>query len=216
MSKITIEFFHDVICSFCFPMSYRMRRLKEIMPDVEIVHRSFALVKEEKHFDLMFGSRAKAKDEILGHWEHANHNDDLHRFNIEGMRQSDFPFPTSMKALTACKAAYYVGGDQVYWDVLDALQYALFVQNRDVGSQDVIEEVVKETGIDFESWKLYFSDKNTLEEVEKDLSLADLYGIRSIPHLVINGRFRVSGAQSISNIVRSIEEVKQEMKLDPS
>lgn len=48
MSKITIEFFHDVICSFCFPMSYRMRRLKEIMPDVEIVHRSFALVKEEK------------------------------------------------------------------------------------------------------------------------------------------------------------------------
>lgn len=47
MSKITIEFFHDVICSFCFPMSYRMRRLQEMMPDVEIVHRSFALFKSE-------------------------------------------------------------------------------------------------------------------------------------------------------------------------
>ncbi|HCW73424.1 MAG TPA: DsbA family protein, partial [Clostridiaceae bacterium] len=37
MNKITIEFFHDVICSFCFPMSYRMRQLQKLMPEIEIV-----------------------------------------------------------------------------------------------------------------------------------------------------------------------------------
>jgi predicted DsbA family dithiol-disulfide isomerase len=39
-------------------------------------------------------------------------------------------------------------GDPVYWDVFDALQNALFVQNRDVGSQDVIEEVKQEMKLD--------------------------------------------------------------------
>jgi hypothetical protein len=81
-----------------------------MMPELKIVHRSIALTGEEKHFDQMFGSIAKGKEEILGHWQHSNQNDDLHRFNIEGLRQSDFPFPTSMKALTACKSAYYVEG----------------------------------------------------------------------------------------------------------
>ena len=92
MNKITIQFFHDVICSFCFPMSYRMRQLQKLMPEVQIVHRSYALVKSTGDFDIMFGSRTAAKDEIMSHWEHADHNDDLHRFNVYGMRQADFPF----------------------------------------------------------------------------------------------------------------------------
>ena len=78
VKKIVVEFFHDVICSFCFPMSYRMRKLQEMMPEIEIVHRSYALVKSERDFDRMFGSRKAAKEEIIGHWEHANKNDDLH------------------------------------------------------------------------------------------------------------------------------------------
>ncbi|MDY0258022.1 DsbA family protein [Gudongella oleilytica] len=212
MSKITIEFFHDVICSFCFPMSYRMRKLQEMMPDIEIIHRSFALVKEENHFDLMFGDRANAKEEILGHWVHANQNDDLHRFNIEGMKRADFPFPSSMNVLKTCKAAYFIGGDPEYWNVFDALQKALFVENRNIGSQTVIYQVIRETGVDFELWKQYYEEESTEEGVESDLRLAELYGIRSIPHLVINGKYRVSGAQSITNIFRVIEEVKQDME----
>ncbi len=38
-----IEFFHDVICSFCFPMSHRMREIQKRYPNVEIIHRSFSL-----------------------------------------------------------------------------------------------------------------------------------------------------------------------------
>jgi predicted DsbA family dithiol-disulfide isomerase len=86
--KMKIEFFHDVICSFCFPMSYRMRQVQKKYPNIEIIHRSFALAWEEEDLNKMFGNRDNAKKEILGHWEHANQNDDLHRFNIEGMKQA--------------------------------------------------------------------------------------------------------------------------------
>ncbi len=208
-NKITIEFFHDVICSFCFPMSYRMRKLQEMMPEVEIIHRSFALVKTEGDFDKMFGSRAAAKTEILGHWSHANFNDDLHRFNISGMKQADFPFPSSMKGLLACKAAGFTAGQGGYWDVFDALQNALFVQNRNVEDQAVIDDCVRQSGIDFDKWQEHYHSQETRDAVEKDLLLAKEYQIQSIPYLVINGKHRVSGAQPISRVIQAINSAAE-------
>ncbi len=206
MDKINVEFFHDVICSFCFPMSYRMRQLQMMMPDIEIVHRSFALARSEHDFDIMFGSREAAKDEILEHWAHANENDDLHRLNIAGMRKATFPFPTSMNALIACKAAYYAAGSAGYWDVFDALQKALFVQNRNIEAQEVIEGCIKKTEIDFEKWKHHYNAGGTSTAVEDDLSLAQRYGIHGVPCLIINGKQRISGAQPLPQIIRAVHD----------
>ncbi|CUT02489.1 DsbA family oxidoreductase [Candidatus Chrysopegis kryptomonas] len=41
--KIQIEFFHDVLCAWCFAISPRIHKLAEENPDVEIIHRAFAL-----------------------------------------------------------------------------------------------------------------------------------------------------------------------------
>jgi len=209
MSKIRIEFFHDVICSFCFPMSYRMRQLKAQFPEVEIVHRSFALVKEVRDFDDMFGSRERAKAEVLGHWVHANHNDDYHRFNIDGMRKADFPFPESMLGLRACKAASKVAGEAGYWDVFDGLQEAFFMKSQNIGDVTIIEQVVKSTQVDFEEWKRYFEDPATLMAVEDDLMLARDYHITSVPTLIINGTKRISGAQGLDAIIAAVKNPDQ-------
>lgn len=207
-NPVTIEFFHDVICSFCFPMSYRMREIQKLFPDVQIVHRSFALVRSERDFDRMFGSRGAAKSEILGHWRHANHNDDLHRFNIAGMQEADFLFPTSMNVLTACKAAYFTAGENGYWDVFDALQNALFVQSRNIEDESVIQDCVRQSGIDFEQWSDHFKNADTRQAVEKDLALATQYGIHGVPCLVINGQHQVSGAQSIDRVIQAIQDAQ--------
>lgn len=205
MNKVTVEFFHDVICSFCFPMSYRMRQLHKMMPEVEIVHRSYALVPSEQDFKLMFGSREGAKNEILGHWEHANQNDDLHRFNISGMRQAGFPFPTSTNGLLACKAAYFAAGNSGYWEVFDALQNALFVESRNIEEQAVIEDCIRKADISLEEWKAYFNSRKTKEAVAEDLSIAREYGIQSVPCLVINGKNRINGAYPLMQIIQAIK-----------
>lgn len=205
MNNVTVEFFHDVICSFCFPMSYRMRQLQKMMPEAQIVHRSYALVKSERDFDEMFGSRAAAKNEILSHWEQANQNDDLHRFNISGMHKAEFPFPSSMKVLTACKAAYFTAGDAGYWDVFDALQNALFVQNRNIEDSDIINECIRQSGIDLEKWEQYYCSGDTKDAVENDLILAEKYGIEGVPCLIIDGKYRISGAQPLAQIIQAIQ-----------
>lgn len=201
-----IEFFHDVICSFCFPLSYRMRKLQRALPDLEIVHRSFALVRHPEDFDRMFGSRALAKPDILHHWEQANQNDDLHRFNIEGMRNTDFLFPSSMPALMACKAASFIGGNVAYWDVFDALQHALFVQSRNIELLEVIMATVQQLPIDMGQWQYYFTDPQTAKAVEDDLLLARQYGIHGVPCLVVNGKTKISGAQPLTRLQQILEQ----------
>ncbi len=174
---IKIEFFHDVICSFCFPMSARMRRIAMKYNNIEIHHRSFALGWEAEDFIRSFGSREAVKPEVLGHWAHANKNDDEHRFNIEGMRQTDFNFPISKPGLIAAKAAGLIGGDNMYWDVFDRIQYKLFVENKNIEDIAVLEEAVKETSISFANWKAQFENDETEKAVLADLQRAQAYGV---------------------------------------
>lgn len=205
-----IEFFHDTICSFCFPMSYRMRQLKEKRPELEIIHRSFALVPEKKTFDIMFGSREDAKSEIIRHWEHANENDDLSRFNIKGMRESDFLFPTSMPALCAVKAAEKLGGNDLAWDAFDALQNALFIENKNIEELDVIKEALSKTSINLEKWEKVYNSRDTLEEVNKDLALAKSYGISGVPFIIINEKYKLNGAQPLAKIEEMLDKIIKE------
>ncbi|WP_430602115.1 hypothetical protein IGJ02_002365 [Enterococcus sp. DIV0724b] len=206
---ITIEFFHDVICSFCFPMSYRMRQVQKEMPEIKIIHRSFALARNEEDHERMFGSRENAKSEILSHWVHANQNDDLHRFNIEGMQEADFLFPTSMNGLLAAKAAGVVGGETGYWAIFDALQTGLFVNSQNIDDITVIESIVKDSSIDFEKWQQAFTDPTTLALVEDDFRLANAYQLTGVPALIVNGKYLISGAQPIEQIIQAIQSIKE-------
>lgn len=209
-----IEFFHDVICSFCFPMSYRMRKVAEKYPEVNITHRSFALGWEKEQFIQTFGSHEAVKPEVLSHWEQANENDDEHRFNIEGMKEQDFLFPTSKEGLVAAKAAGMIAGGAGYWDVFDGLQEALYVQSKDISNAEVIEEVVKNTTIDFDAWKLQFEKNETEQAVLEDLQRVQDYGIQGAPALVINQKYLISGAQPQEIIEQTIEQIAEEEGLE--
>jgi len=207
---IQIEFFHDVICSFCFPMSARMRRIAKKYNNIEIIHRSFALGWEEEDFIRSFGSREAVKPEVLGHWVHANKNDDEHRFNIEGMRKTNFNFPISKPGLIAAKAAGLIGGDSMYWDVFDRIQNKLFVENKNIEDVAVLEEAVKETNISFTDWKAQFDKEETEKAILADLQLVQAYGINSAPTLVINQKYAIAGAQPQGEIEKLLARVSKD------
>ena len=209
MNTLDIEFFHDVICSFCFPMSFHMRQLQARFPEVDIIHRSFALVREEADFVRMFGSHERAKNEILSHWHSANAADDLHRFSIEGMRQQSFLFPTSMKPLQACKAAFFVGGNPAYWDVFDALQADLFTHSKNIGEEDVIVAAVRNAGVDIDRWSALFRSEKVANAVAEDLKLASTYGIHSAPTLVMNKQHTLHGAVGLAELERVVRALLQ-------
>ncbi len=178
--------------------------------NIEVKHSSFALGWEAEDFIRSFGSREAVKPEVLGHWVHANKNDDEHRFNIEGMRQTDFNFPFSKSGLKAAKAASLIAGDNMYWDVFDQLQYKLFVENKNIEDIAVLEEAVKETSIPFSDWKAQFESDETEKAVLADIQLAKAYGIKSVPTLVINQKYAITGTQSQDEIEKVLAKISEE------
>lgn len=210
MKPLKIEFFHDVICSFCYPMSNRMREIVKENPDLEVIHRSFALAPDAQSHAMQFGSHEGAKDQIISHWQAANRNDNLNRFNIEGMRQADILFPTSIAPLRAAKAAQ---NQDKYWDVFDKLQEGLFTRNLKVDEDDVIFSLIKEVDIDFEAWLKDYQSEDSLNQVYSDLALADTYGISSVPSLVINGQYLINGAQPKEVVVNLLKQIQAKDQL---
>jgi len=57
-----IEFFHDVLCAWCYALSPRLRRLTEEFPDIKVIHRGFPLAPEPNDIVQMFGSKEKGKE----------------------------------------------------------------------------------------------------------------------------------------------------------
>lgn len=204
---IKIEFFHDTICSFCFPMSAIMRQIVKKYDNIEIIHRSFALAWDEEEFINSFGSREAVKPEVLSHWAEADKHDDEHRFNIEGMHQAKFNFPISKPALKAAKAAGLVGGEDLYWDVFDRIQNKLFVESKNIEDLTVLEEAVKETSISFSDWKAQFENEETEKAVLADFDLARSYGINVVPTLIINEKYSLAGAVSLVEIENALNRI---------
>jgi predicted DsbA family dithiol-disulfide isomerase len=64
MNKMQIEFFHDVLCAWCYAISPRVRRIAKEYP-VEIIHRCFALAPTPESIVEIFNSKEIGKLEIL-------------------------------------------------------------------------------------------------------------------------------------------------------
>lgn len=205
-----IEFFHDVICTFCFPMSKRMRKITSKYNNIDVVHRSFALGWEPDHYIQMFGSREAVKPELLTHREQANQNDDDHYFNIEGMRETDFNFPTSKNGLKAAKAAGILGGQDAYWDAFDAIQNALFVENKNIEEFEILKTAIATTDIDIDQWVAQYKKAETEEAVLQDFAVSQAYDIQGAPALVINQKYIISGAQATEDIENQLKQIAEE------
>lgn len=191
-----------------------MRKVLAKYNNINLVHRSFALAWEESDLVGMFGSHEAAKAEVIQHWQAANQNDDNHRFNIEGMRSTDFNFPHSQASLLAAKAAGILADNEAYWEVFDKLQEGLFVRNLNIADDQVIQNLIKETSIDFDAWHQQVQLEETKEAVLMDLQKVTRLGIQGAPALVIDNKYLLSGAQPQALIEQAIEQAAEEAGID--
>lgn len=67
MPSLTVDFFHDVVCCWCFNISSRMRGIASEF-DLTVRHRSFVLQDGRAEMAARWGSPQAARDTILSHW----------------------------------------------------------------------------------------------------------------------------------------------------
>ncbi|ACL62817.1 DsbA family oxidoreductase [Methylobacterium nodulans] len=188
MDRIRIEFFHDVVCGWCFVLSPRLKRIAADLP-VDIEHRCFVLQDSPAEMERVFGSLPRAKEVILGHWVQCAAADDIPgRINIEGMRRQSFAYPSGLAGTLACKSAERQGGSTAHGALFDRIQAAHLTENRNIADPRVLTDCAAAVGLDMARFEADMADPATRELVEQDRARARALAIRSIPSLVIGQR----------------------------
>ena len=205
MKDIRIEFFHDVLCAWCFALSPRLRKIVNDFPNVEVIHRSFALAPTQNSIAEMFGSKEIGKSEILKHWQAANRNDDDHRICTDDMACKTFDYPYSMPGLKACKAAELQGGQPAHWDMFDRIQKAHLTEAKNIADFDVLLDCAIDLGIDKDQFVKDYHSEEVIQAIESDSLRARLAGVYAVPSLIVNEEKLLSGAQSYNTLKNFVQ-----------
>jgi putative protein-disulfide isomerase len=212
-NKITVEFFHDVLCAYCYALSPRLRKLAEKYPQIEVIHRSFTLSFSPDDTIRAFGSMENAKQVILGHWKSANLNDDEQRINTDLMKSRDFDYPYSLPAAKACKAAEAQGGQSAHWDYFDRVQNTHLTKALNIGDPEVLISIAGDLGLDTERFSKDMQSTHILDQVQDDLSVSQQYGVRSVPSIVVNHQQLVSGALNFAELEKSFQSLLEDFEV---
>jgi len=201
-----VEFFHDVLCAWAYTFSPRMRRLVKEYPEIEVIHRAFALAPEKNSISDMFGSKESGRREILTHWRAANENDDEHRIRADLMERREFDYPYSMPGLMACKSAEMIGGQNAHWDYFDRVQMAHLTEARNIADDDVLLDCAMDVDLDMARFRNDFKSDRAKNAVLSDMQRAYDLGVNASPTIVVDGKHRMSGAQKYGTLKAFIEE----------
>ncbi|WP_420567899.1 DsbA family oxidoreductase [Thalassovita sp.] len=194
MASLTIDFFHDVVCCWCFNISSRMRQLAEEF-DLGIRHRTFVLQASPAEMADRWGTPEEARETILGHWTVCRQaSDQPERVDIDAMRAAPFDYPHGMIAALGCKAAERMGGQKAHWDMFDHLQRAHLGEARNIADRDTILAVARNLGFEDAGFREAFDAPETARAVDADRQQARVLQVRSVPMLIV----RETGARLIS------------------
>lgn len=194
MASLTIDFFHDVVCCWCFNISSRMRDLATEF-DLDIRHRTFVLQASTAEMAARWGTPEDARETILGHWADCRQLSDRPEFvDIDAMRAASFDYPHGMTAARGCKTAERLGGHAAHWDMFDRLQRAHLTEARNVADPATVLQVARDLGFESASFAEVFDDAETAQAVEADRQYARALQVRSIPTLIV----RETGARLVN------------------
>lgn len=194
MVTLTIDFFHDVVCCWCFNISSRMRRL-EAEFDLEIRHHTFVLQANSAEMATRWGTPDDARETILGHWAVCRGVSDRPALiDVAAMRAAPFDYPHGMTAALGCKAAERLGGQGAHWDMFDRLQHAHLTAARNIADPEVVQQIARETGWNDAAFREVFNDPDTAKAVEADRQYARALQVHAVPTLII----RETGARLVN------------------
>jgi putative protein-disulfide isomerase len=185
MATLSIDFFHDVVCCWCFNISSRMRSLAAEL-DLDIRHRTFVLQASRAEMALRWGTPEAARDTILGHWAVCRQvSDRPDMVNIDAMRAAPFDYPHGLEAALGCKAAERLGGQPAHWDMFDRLQQAHLAEARNIADPETVLQVARDLGFEAATFTEAFNDPATAQAVAADRHLARALQVQSIPTLIV-------------------------------
>jgi len=123
--------------------------------------------------------------------------------NIDGITQQ----PNTLAAHALVAFAQEQGADAD--DVEERVMKAYFIENRFIGSIDVLAEIAGEAGLDAVAARAFIADAATREAVAAADVQARRMGISGVPFFIFNQKVAVSGAQDPAALLQAMQQSLQ-------
>jgi predicted DsbA family dithiol-disulfide isomerase len=91
--------------------------------------------------------------------------------------------------------------------VAHALFAANFVEGRNVGDYDVLAGIANACSMDGEDVKRRLATDEDRDNVRQDIAVAQRMGVSGVPFFVIEGKYAISGAQSVDVFANALQQI---------
>ena len=211
---LTIDVVSDIVCPWCYIGKRKLEAALALpeaadLPNVVIRWHPFQLnpdlpaqgMPRKQYLEDKFGGPERAA-EIYEVVRAAGKAVGL-TLNIDGISQQ--PNTLAAHALIAFAQA----GDANVSDLQERLFQAYFVENRRIGSPDVLAEIAEEAGLNGEDARNFITDPEHLEVVaEADRHIRSL-GMSAVPFFIFNQQLSVSGAHDPQTLLGAMRQAAQ-------
>ena len=208
---LTIDVVSDVVCPWCFIGKRKLEAALALpdaadLPNVIIRWHAFQLnpdlpsqgISRKQYLEDKFGGPQRAA-EIYERVRTAGRSVGL-ELNIDGIRLQ--PNTLAAHALIA----FAQMGDADGSDMKERLLNAYFVENRFIGSPDVLAEIAEEAGLNGDDARAFVTDPDHLEAVAQADARVRGMGISGVPFFIFNQRVSVSGAQDPAVLLGAMQQ----------
>jgi predicted DsbA family dithiol-disulfide isomerase len=217
MAKITIDFVSDVACPWCAVglggLLEAMRRL-EGTADVELHFRPFELNPDMPAGGQNTIERLMAKYGYDRERVQANRKVISERAAAVGMPMRMDDDNRSFNTFDAHRLIHWAGlqGQAQQIALKKSLLQTYHYQNRDTSDADVLAEAVRDAGLDETAARDVLATGRYTDEVRAEEEEWRKLGITSVPSVIINGEYLVSGGQPPDTFEQALRQVASESK----
>jgi predicted DsbA family dithiol-disulfide isomerase len=202
----TIEIYSDLICPWCYIGKRKMENaLAQVKSEVdaEVIWKAFEL---NPDMPVEGMNRKVYRSRKFGSWERSRAMDD--QVALAG-QEVGVEFNYDRVVVTPNT---FLGHRLLWWahregaqnDLSESLFKAYFTDGRDIGTQEVLVQIVEEAGLSGRAAQAFLEGSEGTREVKQEEESALRMGVNGVPFFIINGVPCFSGAQRPEDFIDAI------------
>lgn len=214
-ASLTIDIVSDVVCPWCYIGKRKLEAAlaspgAASLPAVELRWHPFQLnpgipaegISRKQYLEDKFGGPQRAS-EIYERVRAAGRGAGL-ELHIDGIALQ----PNTLAAHALIAFAQRAGSVAAS-DMKERLLKAYFVDNRFIGSADVLTEISREAGLDAQAANAFVTDPLQLQAVARADAQARGMGIDGVPFFIFNRKLSISGAQEPATLLAAMQQAAE-------
>ena len=209
-----VTYWSDFVCPFCYIGVERLKKAAEKLGiDLELELKAFQLDPSATNHATSTTVERFAQKYGLSIDEAAHRIDLISEMGkSEGInfKYATTLFTNTMDAHRLTKLGFARGGLEISEKLAEKFYAAYFTENLELADHSLLKKIGIECGLDAEEIDQLLASNKYRDEVILDEREAMRYGIHAVPFFIVEGKYTISGADSVENISEILRKARLE------